>query len=154
MNASAPPHSSDYSRRHRVWLGLALAIALDTVTPLVWKAWTMRLPAGAGLPQHVLAAFAQPLFWLMVALFFAQYFNWMAVLATADVSYAQPITALSYVAVSLFSVLIMEERFTALRGAGIGLILVGVWLIGTTPVRTTGVGTADSVFHIPTGDGR
>lgn len=120
----------------RVWPGLALAVLLDTVVPLVWKAGVMRLPADAGGAALARATLHQPLFWLLAVLFAAQFFNWMAVLSASDVSYAQPITALSYVAVSVLSTALLGERFSVLRGAGVGLILAGVWLIGTTPART------------------
>lgn len=119
-----------------VWLGLALAVILDTFTPLVWKAGVMHLPGVTEPGALVRAALGDPLLIVLFALFAAQFLNWMAVLSASDVSYAQPITALSYITVALLAVGWMGERFTAARGAGVALILAGVWLIGTTPIKT------------------
>lgn len=126
-------------RRHRrfVWLGLALAVALDIVTPLTWKAGVMRLSGGTGWADWARAALGEPLLAVVLALFAVQFINWMAVLSASDVSYAQPITALSYIVVTLFAAVWMGERVTLARGAGVILILAGVWLIGSTPIKTT-----------------
>jgi drug/metabolite transporter (DMT)-like permease len=120
----------------RVWIGLGLAVGLDVITPLVWKAAVMRLPGPESAWAALSSAFSQPLFAAVLGLILLQFFNWMAVLAESDVSYAQPITALSYVAVVILSGIIFGEKISFLRGLGIGLILVGVWLISTTPVLT------------------
>jgi drug/metabolite transporter (DMT)-like permease len=70
---------------------------------------------------------------LTIALAIAQFFNWMLVLARADLSFAQPITALSYVtvaAVGHFSSL--HEKVGPMRAAGIALIVAGVWQMSRT----------------------
>lgn len=125
--------------KRSIWLGLGVAVALDTVMPLVWKAAVMRLPAGGGLGRMLPAVLHEPLFALVLVIFLTQFFNWMTVLSKSDVSYAQPITALSYVSVTALSALLFGEHISLLRGLGVGLILAGVCLVSTTPHKTTGV---------------
>ncbi len=109
--------------------GLVAAIVLDTLLQVLWKAAASSLPA-APSPGAVLAAILhQPLFLVVGLLFAAQMVNWLKVLDKADVSFALPITALSYVSVAAVSALILHEHITTGRMAGIALILAGVVLV-------------------------
>lgn len=125
-------------QRRTVWLGLALAIALDTIAQLCWKFAAGQVPDTIGLWQSVVYILSEPLFHAVLLLYFLQFFNWMIVLAHADVSYAQPITALSYVTVSGASMPLFHERLSPLRLIGLVMILLGVWFISRTSYRTTG----------------
>src|SRR5947209_521442 len=109
-----------------VWLGLALAIALDTVVQITWKAAVMRVPEGADIPRTLIYTFHQPLFVLTFLLFIGQFVNWMVVLGKADLSYALPITAISYISVGICAAVQLHEAITWQRMVGIGLILAGV----------------------------
>ena len=51
-------------------------------------------------------------------------------------SFAQPITALSYVTVLAISARFLHEDLPPSRLAGVGLILAGVWLVSRTPAET------------------
>ncbi len=79
----------------------------------------------------------QPLFHLTIVLFILQFGNWMSILARADLSYSQPITALSVVTVTASSYVLLGEHVTSLRLVGMLLILTGVWFISMTEQRTT-----------------
>jgi drug/metabolite transporter (DMT)-like permease len=122
--------------RRVVWLGLGLIIALDTMTQMTWKSMVMRLPANAGAAATIRSLLGQPLFVALLALIVASFFVWMVVISKADVSYAQPITALGYVSVMTLSAIYLGERLNVMRVAAVALILAGVWLIGTTPIET------------------
>jgi drug/metabolite transporter (DMT)-like permease len=61
----------------------------------------------------------------------------MRVLARADLSFAQPITALSYITVLVLSRLALHEKVSLPKILGTALILLGVFLISQTPYRTT-----------------
>ena len=61
-----------------------------------------------------------------------QFFNWLMILGDADLSYAQPVTSLSYVSVFFLSVLYLKEAADLLQIAGIIFVLVGVWFISQT----------------------
>jgi drug/metabolite transporter (DMT)-like permease len=56
----------------------------------------------------------------------------MGVLSLADVSLAQPITALGYVTVACMSYLLWHETLTIVQIIGIGSILIGVSLVSST----------------------
>ena len=119
-----------------MWVGLALAIVLDTVVQITWKAAVMRVPEGADIPRTLIFTFHQPLFLLTFVLFIGQFLNWMMVLGKADLSYALPITAISYISVSVCAALQLHEAITWQRMTGIGLILAGVVFISSTPHKT------------------
>ena len=133
-----------YRQRRTVWLGLVLAITLDTVAQLCWKFAVEQAPDTIGLWQSVIATLAEPWFQVALLLFVIQFFNWMIVLAQADLSYAQPITALSYVTVSGASTVLFHEHLPLLRLIGLAMILLGVWFISRTSHRTTGTVTSQS----------
>jgi drug/metabolite transporter (DMT)-like permease len=81
---------------------------------------------------NVQAVLHNPLFLLVIFLMACQFFNWLMVLRNADLSYAQPVTSLSYVTVFFLSVHYLNESTDALQIAGILLVLAGVWFISQT----------------------
>lgn len=119
-----------------VWLGLTLAIVMDTFVQLCWKVAVERIPDTIGLWQSVYHILPDPFFQVALLLFFLQFFNWMIVLGRADLSYVQPITALSYLTVTGASTMLFHERLSLLRVAGLAMILLGVWFISQTDHRT------------------
>jgi len=135
---SSPVTDHRYIQQRRaVWMGLALTIALDTAAQLCWKAAASHAPESSGMLHILAATFRQPLFFVTIALFICMFFNWMAVLSKADLSYAKPITALSCVTVSITAALWFNEELPLHRMAGIVMILCGVWFISSTRHRTT-----------------
>ncbi len=117
----------------RLALGLGISIVLDTVAQLVWKAAALRLPPLTSGADMLQAVSRQPLFIVLGLLFLLQLLVWLKVLEHADLSFAQPITALSYVAVCGLSVLWFQETLDARKLAGIALVLAGVWFISRGP---------------------
>lgn len=104
----------------------------------VWKRAALTLSSTA--PVNPLAAITgvmhQPLFIAVGVMIAAQMVNWLKVLDDADVSYALPITALSYLSVAAVSALWLHEAVTPGRLAGMALILVGVALVARTEHNT------------------
>jgi drug/metabolite transporter (DMT)-like permease len=135
-------HSALLRRRRIVWFALTMTIAMDTIVQLCWKFAVGQVPDSIGLRQTFVSILHEPLFLIALLVFFLQFFNWMIVLAHADLSYAQPITALSYVTVSGASMAMFHEYLSPLRVTGLVMILVGVWVISRTNLRTAGVFTA------------
>jgi drug/metabolite transporter (DMT)-like permease len=119
-----------------VWLGLTLAIVMDTFVQLCWKVAVERIPDTIGLWESLYHIIPDPIFQVALLLFILQFFNWMMVLARADLSYVQPVTALSYITVSGASMILFHERISLLRVAGLAMILLGVWFISRTDHRT------------------
>jgi drug/metabolite transporter (DMT)-like permease len=130
--------SDDLNLRQRraAWIGLAFAIALDTTAQLCWKAATLAAPGSASMWQTLVITLRQPLFQITVLLIILMFFNWMIVLSHADLSYAQPITSLSYVTVSVVAAVSFGESIPPQRMIGIAMILFGVWCISNTRHRT------------------
>jgi len=117
--------------------GLLLAIVLDTFVQLAWKRAASDLPDGP-VALALATVARRPLFWAAMLAFAAQLWNWLRVLARADLSFAQPITALSYLSVLGLSALLLHEHVTWTRGVGAALVLAGVGFITRTPHRTGG----------------
>jgi drug/metabolite transporter (DMT)-like permease len=66
--------------------------------------------------------------------FFVAY---MLVLSWADYSFVQPASSLAYGVVALLGYLMLGERVSPLRWAGIAIICLGVFVVGRTSPRTT-----------------
>ena len=118
--------------------GLVLAIVLDTIIQIAWKLAVSGVPGTATVTATVREALSNPFFWVAMLAFGAQLFNWMRVLARADLSFAQPFTALSYISVLAISCHSLGENLSVSKLFGVALILVGVFFISRTPFRTTG----------------
>ena len=111
---------------------LALAVILDTAVHIVWKLAVLQLPNPGSLSAGLEAASREPLFLLVAALFVWQLVNWLQVLEGCDLSYSQPITALSLILVLVLSALYLGESVDALKVLGIGFVFAGVWFISRT----------------------
>jgi drug/metabolite transporter (DMT)-like permease len=140
---NAPPAQLNQKQRvpATVWIGLAIAVFLDAPVQLLWKSLMERYggaggSSGAAVLHQIRWFILQPRVWLLLALFASQFLNWMWVLGQADLSFAQPFTALSYLTVSAGAAWVLHEHLSIWRIAGIALILCGVILIGSTPHLT------------------
>jgi drug/metabolite transporter (DMT)-like permease len=122
----------------RVVLGLAAAVLIDTALQIFWKTAVLKLPdeTDSLASLATFAIFREPLFIVVVFIMSLQFFNWMAVLGHADLSFAQPFTALSYVSVGIISALFLGEAVDKLQMLGIACVIAGVWFISRTNYRT------------------
>jgi multidrug transporter EmrE-like cation transporter len=130
-----PPPSKPASKRRRglLALGLGAAIVLDTTGQLLWKLAASRLPDSLTPGLLADALLSDPLPAIVVCVFLVQLVNWLFVLERVDLSFAQPITALSYVLVFLLSALWFGEHLDAVKLLGVALVLAGVVLVGAGP---------------------
>jgi drug/metabolite transporter (DMT)-like permease len=117
------------SVRLRLAFGLAVAIALDTATQILWKVSAGNVPDSVALWDIPGAMLDQPLFVLFGALMVLKLINWLQVLKIADLSYAKPVTSLSYVTVSVASFVVLHERLHWVQIVGILIVIAGVWCI-------------------------
>jgi drug/metabolite transporter (DMT)-like permease len=115
-----------------VIFGIIIAIVLDTVIQILWKLAVKDIPEGASLLSTALAAMTNGYFYFAMLAFACQFFNWLQVLAEADLSFAQPFTALSYITVLTISSYTLHEHVSVMRLMGVALIFVGVFLISRT----------------------
>jgi drug/metabolite transporter (DMT)-like permease len=125
----------------RLALGLTLAVVLDTAVQTLWKKASGQLPqvdlaSFPAIAHLFLAALGTPLFLAVAILMSAQMLNWLKTLEHADVSFALPITALSYVSVAVVSAGWLKEPLTIGRIGGMALILAGVFLVSRTDPNT------------------
>ncbi len=128
----------------RVILGLAAAVVIDTALQIFWKTAVLKLPDDAQSYLSFLAIFQEPLFIVVVCIMSLQFFNWMAVLNHADLSFAQPFTALSYVGVGAISAVFLNERLDFQQMLGIACVIAGVGFISQTDhVTPRDAGEAD-----------
>lgn len=127
MSNKPTPHTHGLTRGLAV--GLLLAIILDTVGQLLWKFAVERLPDTPTLWSTIEAVAQQPWFLAVVVVFLCQLFVWLKVLEDVDLSFAQPITSLSYLTVCGLSWVMFDDRIGLVKGAGILCVLAGVWLI-------------------------
>ena len=116
----------------RLAVGLLIAVLIDTALQLVWKSAVLTLPHDGSPWLNVQSILQNPRFVFVIFLMGCQFFNWLMILGDADLSYAQPITSLSYVSVFFLSVLYLKEAADVFQIAGIMLVLVGVWFISQT----------------------
>ncbi len=126
-----------------VVFGLILAIVLDTIVHVVWKLAVDGIPEDASIAATVEGTLRSPFFYGAMLAFGAQFYNWMRVLGSTDLSFAQPITAVSYVTVLAISGLFLHEDITPNKLVGAGLILLGVAFISRTPHSTSAAGTEE-----------
>jgi drug/metabolite transporter (DMT)-like permease len=112
--------------------GLFAAVALDTILQLTWKTTVLATPADPSPWATLGSVFANPLFIGVIAIMTLQFVNWLVVLAQADLSYAQPIVALSYATVPVLSVVVLGEAVDFVQAAGVALVIAGVWFISQT----------------------
>lgn len=117
--------------------GLFLAVALDTLVQIAWKLAVSGIPDNAPAGVVFAGVFGSVYFYFAMLGFAAQFVNWMSVLAQADLSFAQPITALGYISVLTLSSRFLHEDISPARILGVALILTGVFFISRTPYRTT-----------------
>jgi drug/metabolite transporter (DMT)-like permease len=130
-----------HASRRTLAIGLALAIAFDTVGQLLWKFIAEKLPGMVSLWPTVDAMLQQPLILVLIGVFLCQLINWLKVLEHADLSYAQPITSLSYISVCAFSTLLFGEHIGPAKAVGILCIFAGVWLLSQSrPLAAPGAG--------------
>lgn len=70
-----------------------------------------------------------PAFWLALIAYGVSVLTWVVGLSRVPVSQAYPLLSLGYVLTALLAWQWFNEPISAMRWAGIGVIIVGVWLV-------------------------
>jgi uncharacterized membrane protein len=71
-----------------------------------------------------------------IALLLAWIILQLSLLSWADLTYVLPITATSYILLTILGALFLNNHVTASRWAGVCLIVIGVMVVGRTRPRT------------------
>ena len=67
-----------------------------------------------------------------VALYFFAAVVWSYLLTKLDISFVQPILALTYVATPLLAIWLLHEQVPTMRWVGIAIIILGVFVVART----------------------
>ncbi len=73
--------------------------------------------------------FTTPKVILGLALYASGAFVWMIVLSQMELSVAYPMTSISYVLLTVLSLLLFSEKITLVKGIGTGIICLGVLVL-------------------------
>jgi multidrug transporter EmrE-like cation transporter len=68
-----------------------------------------------------------------IFLYFVSAMTWAYLLTKLDLSFVQPILALTYVVTPVLAILIIGESVPPLRWVGILIIILGVYIVAKTP---------------------
>lgn len=79
------------------------------------------------------------LVWLGIGSLIVFFIAYSLVLSWADYSYVQPASAFAYGTAALLGHFVLGEIVSVLQWVGIVIICTGVFVVGLTPPRTTGV---------------
>ncbi|NDQ57614.1 MAG: EamA family transporter [Acidipila sp.] len=77
----------------------------------------------------VLQSMARPFMWLGLLLMAVAFFSLLLLLSWENVSFAVPVTALSYVIAAVGAKFLLREEVSGLRWLGVGMVVVGVSLV-------------------------
>jgi drug/metabolite transporter (DMT)-like permease len=88
------------------------------------------------LIHGALKIFGSGSIWLGIGSLLTFFVAYMLVLSLADYSFVQPASSLAYGVVAVFGYLILGERISPLRWAGVAVICLGVFVVGRTNPRT------------------
>jgi len=97
----------------------------------VLRSGGLKLATSTLLPQ-LLGLALQPLFATGALLYGMSAIIWFSVISTEQLSTAYPVlVSMTFVMVTAGSVLFFAERVSAVKGAGILLILAGIWIVAS-----------------------
>jgi multidrug transporter EmrE-like cation transporter len=141
-----PPLPARERRKGRMWLILVilLSVGLAATAQLTLKYGVDRVTkhgprgevSGIVLSEPVDSAFRvakEPFIWIGLALFGISAAVWIVVLSRAQLSFAYPFAALTYVIILVFDRVFLKVNQPALRWAGVAFIVSGIILISRTP---------------------
>jgi drug/metabolite transporter (DMT)-like permease len=108
---------------------VAAGVCLGGIGGLLLKYGASRLPPTANLYEFLMATMLSLPVVAGVAFYVIPSLLWIQLLRTYDLSKVQPMLALTYVVTPIMAAMFLGETVSALRWAGIALIIVGVGVI-------------------------
>jgi multidrug transporter EmrE-like cation transporter len=112
---------------------LLLGVALNAAAQLGLKAATRATGVirvdGAGLWRSGMELAANTPFWLALCAYGVSVLVWTIGLSRVPVSQAYPVLSLGYIVTALAAWITLGEIISPTRWVGIGVIMVGVWLV-------------------------
>jgi multidrug transporter EmrE-like cation transporter len=110
---------------------LAINICLGVAGQFLIKFGVNKLPSmdSVGLQKFLISAGFSPFVISGIALYAFSSILWVILLSKLDLSVAYPALSIGYVLVLLVSMLFLGEQVSALRFAGVFLIMAGIFII-------------------------
>jgi drug/metabolite transporter (DMT)-like permease len=121
--------------RLKSWLCAILVVLSNVFGNFAMK---RGMPEELGSPLAFITTLFRPWVAFGVALLILWMLSRMALLSWADLSYVLPVTSIGYVLVALVGKLLLDERISGTRWAGIVLIMAGVALVGGGAPQSAG----------------
>ncbi len=111
-------------------------VLLNAAAQLVLKEGMRRIGyfefAWVNVAPISLQVAANPFIWLGLMLYGVSVAVWLLVLSRVDVSFAYPMLSVGYVVNAIAAYFLFQENLSATRIAGIGVVMLGVYLISRT----------------------
>lgn len=86
--------------------------------------------------SYILKVLTNPFSFSGLVLYFLAGLIWSYLLLKLDISFVQPILALTYVATPILAILFLHEKVEAMRWLGILVIIIGVIIVARTTNAT------------------
>lgn len=117
------------------WTGIMVAVLTGTLAQTMMKLGTRQVGTFGNTPflQYLLKLLFSPLVLIAIASYGFGVIFYMFMLSRLDLSFLYPVmTALGLVLASIVSTVILREHISAVRLAGIALMVGGVFLVSRT----------------------
>jgi len=108
---------------------IIISSTLGAIAQLLLKTG-MNNYGSINLGPDVLLAILEPFVLLGLITYFISSVSWIMVLSKADLSLAYPLGAINYVIVAIIGWTLLNETLSLLRIGGIGIIILGVYIVG------------------------
>ncbi|MBF0544336.1 MAG: EamA family transporter [Candidatus Riflebacteria bacterium] len=109
-----------------LWLSMPL---FDTVSQIAMKKASFVLQKFSFGGEWLFQAISNHNLWVSVSCDLASFLIWMGILKRSELSFAYPISSVSYITILIASWYWFGEKIGLLHGIGVGLITIGVVLI-------------------------
>lgn len=109
---------------------LAAVLIGNSGGQLLFKAAALRAGNGDGLRRYWLALGLQPLLWLGIVVYVAEFFLWLAFLSVVPLWQGVTVASIDILVVMFAARLFFGEQITQPRVVAISLIALGVGLVG------------------------
>jgi drug/metabolite transporter (DMT)-like permease len=92
----------------------------------------LEIKALSDISHFAMAMASSPFLWLGLFSVLMIFTMWSSILSRIDLSVAVPVCSFSYITVPLVSLIFLHEKISAMRWAGIFIILLGVILVSVS----------------------
>lgn len=111
-----------------------ICVLMGAFGQIIWKQGMSRMDKIQGVndlldPKMILDIFTDKYILLGLLLYGSAFVLWLFAMSTLDISFMYPLLSLAYVITAIMAVIFLGEQVSAVRWAGIILVIVGCLLI-------------------------